>query len=193
MADALLLAVCGRKGHGKDTVGALLAAELGLRSDSFAAPIKAAARDWFGLSEEQVNGTIEQKETLDPRWDRTPREIMQLLGTEVGRAIHADVWARAAVERHRAQERWWAGTVITDCRFPNEARIVREAGGVLVYVVRPGVGENAFSAHASEREIEAIGATADHRIDNDGDLDDLDAAVCRLVEQLHAGRSSCSR
>ncbi len=171
----MLIGIVGKKQHGKSTAAAVLADMHGLEVDAFAAPIKAAAREWFGLTTHQVDG--DQKQVIDPRWDRTPREIMQLLGTEVARTIHPDVWARAAIARHDKRMahpltgfRQFKGTVIADVRFLNEATLLREAGGVLIYVVRPGLADDEFSNHASETAVAAIGAGAHITVKNSGSL-----------------------
>jgi hypothetical protein len=197
---SMLIAITGKKGHGKDSVGRILASELNLRLDAFAAPIKSAAKEWFDLSEGQVNGTIEQKETIDPRWGITPRFVLQTMGTEVARSIHPDVWARALIRRHEsamaeAARKWEhgpgayrpVGTVITDLRFENEANIIRSHGGIILYVTRSSISENEFSAHASEVSVETIGAKADYFIRNDGTLDDLQRQVSALAYDLRTG------
>lgn len=170
----MIIGITGKRGHGKNAVGGLFldhlrARGVRVRMDSFAAPIKTAAKDWFGFTEEQVNGSIEAKETVDRTWGLTPREVMQKLGTEVARSIHQDVWARAAIARHmRSMAKV---TILTDLRFHNEAEWVRKANGVVVYVRRPErllpkVSEK-FAAHASETAIEQIGERADAVVEND--------------------------
>jgi hypothetical protein len=197
---SMLIAITGKKNHGKDSVGRILASELNLRQDSFAAPIKSAAKEWFDLSEGQVNGMIAEKETIDPRWGITPRFVLQTMGTEVARSIHPDVWARALIRRHEsamaeAARKWEhgpgayrpVGTVVTDLRFENEAHIIRSHGGIILYVTRGSISENEFSAHASETSVETIGAKADYFIRNDGTLDDLQRQVSALAYDLRTG------
>jgi len=77
------------------------------------------------------------------------RRLMQVLGTEVGRNILGpDVWVHAW--RRRVVALGSASIVAADVRFPNEARAVRDAGGEVWWIDRPGCGP---SAHASERSI----------------------------------------
>lgn len=191
MSRPILIGITGRKHHGKDAVADWLTARYGVTKDAFAEPIKQAAMAWFGLSTEQCYGSL--KEVVDERWGQTPREIMQKLGTEVARSIHPDVWARAAMKRHQdraiqftkpSMHVSYRGTVIADCRFFNEARILREQGGVILYVVRPGLANNALSEHDSERFIEQIGATAELHVLNDGTLEDLQDNVAMLEGQI---------
>jgi len=199
----MLIGITGRKYAGKNTVADVLAEHFGLAVDAFARPIKDAGRDWFGLSAAQTDGEL--KEVLDERWGRTPREIMQLLGTEVGRLIHPDVWAKAAMLRHRRRMvrteppvfvrdtpgvplGGWCGTVIADVRFPNEAAIIKANGGILIYVVRLGHEAGAFSRHASEAHVEAVGATADFEIRSESGVPTLQGHVRALIRRIEAER-----
>lgn len=173
----MIIGITGRKGHGKDTVGRLLRERHGFRTLAYADPLKASAKLIFGLTEEQVNGPLAVKETVDPRWGLTPREIMQRLGTEVGRSIHLETWTRSTFLRiDAAPEMSWA---ITDVRFPNEAEAVRARGGLVVLVRRPGMYTGQHEGHASERGVDEI--TPDIVIDNSGTLDDLVDAVDAMV------------
>lgn len=194
----MIFGLVGKKGSGKDTVAHFLAKRYCVERTAFAAPLKEAAQVIFGLSDRQVNGTIEDKETVDPRWGLTPREIMQRLGTEVGRGICEDVWVRRCRQRieESARPRFVGGVdlsggerrgtkhwAITDVRFPNEAAMVRDLGGVIVLVRRPvdpGVG----SAHASERFADEV--VPDWTIDNCGTLADLDNEAIRLFREMVA-------
>lgn len=187
-----LIGVIGRKQHGKNSVGRALALA-GYVEDSFAAPLKAAVKVALGMSEDQVDGDL--KETVDDRYGITPRHAMQTLGTEWGRdRICDDVWIRAAMDRHRVRREvaegnpddWvlcngtaFAGTILTDVRFHNEAAAIRDAGGVVIYVVRPGLDTD--DNHASERDIEDIAAEfGTYIVRNDGDLEMLYAKVAEL-------------
>ena len=67
----------------------------------------------------------------------TARDLPQTLGTEWGRRVNRDLWttcARRAIERN---QRAGVPTVITDMRFPNEYKLVRELGGECWFIDRP--------------------------------------------------------
>jgi hypothetical protein len=134
----------------------------------------------------------------------TPRKAMQLLGTEWGRACYAPVWVeytfRKANElltgvRVRSKP-FDAGTgtsgkgsyivdrtdlvFITDVRFTNEIRAVKEAGGEVWKIVRPSLEvDDGYGAHASEAEIDAPenDELLDAAIVNDGTLAELEEKV----------------
>jgi len=159
-----LLGLTGRAGSGKDTVAAHLAERNDFTRLSFAAPLKALACKWFGFTDEQVN-TLDGKETPDPRWcgpdgnARTPREVLQILGTEGFRAVDPDFWlkiARRSVEECAACGD--SGVVFTDLRFPNEADMIRSLGGHVVRVVKLDGPGTVHGAHASEALLDEIRA-----------------------------------
>lgn len=179
----MIIGITGRKGHGKDTLGAMFM-QWGFQRDFFAAPIKEAVKVALNMTDDQVHGTVDIKETVDPRYGITPRWAMQSLGTEWGRThIHEDVWALACMSRIDSSS--YPDWVITDTRFLNEARIIRENEGYLVRIVRPGADNGQFEDHPSEREIGLIDAHVD--IISDGTLAQLEAVAKNLYGALRAG------
>jgi len=115
----------------------------------------------------------------------TPRFALQLLGTEWGRACYPDVWIDLGVRTARSVIGGGAVVVvITDCRFINEARGVRAAGGVVWRIVRPGSAvSGAIAAHVSEAEQDRqeIQPYVSRTIVNDGTLVELEAKVVAAV------------
>lgn len=63
----------------------------------------------------------------------TYRKILQVLGTEVGRSIYADIWIDALFKDYSEGSNW----VITDVRFPNEAKAIKDKGGIIIRINRP--------------------------------------------------------
>lgn len=209
-ATLRLIGICGRKRHGKDSVGRILRENYGFRITAFADPVKRVAMDVYGLSWEQCYGDGPEKEAVEPRWGLSPRVIMQRIGTEVGRSIHPDTWIRHTldnilsaadgegfVERDDVGRRFsrvppavastlWA---VTDVRFPNEADAIRAAGGTVLKVVRPSLGVPT-DEHPSETSVDLV--VADHTVVNDGTLDDLRDRVTEALG-LHTARSVTAR
>ena len=155
-------------GCGKTTVADLLLAH---RRVSFAAPLKSAV--WRLLDELGMDGfhfVYSDKEAIIPELGVSARHMMQTLGTEWGRAcVHPDFWvmiARAKTQRIMADD---GSVVIDDVRFPNEAAMIRELGGELWRIERPGVSYH--GSHESEGGLEDI--TPDRVIANDRTIDQL--------------------
>ena len=92
------------------------------------------------------------------------RQLLQRLGNEAGRSVLGeDVWVRTLFERCPVR------TVISDCRYPNEAEAIRARGGLVIRVERPGYGP--INGHTSEIALD--GFDFDSVIDNDGTVEDL--------------------
>ena len=162
----MIVGLTGRAGSGKDSVGAMLRKEYGAALLSFAAPLKTLCRDLFDLTDEQVN-TLEGKETPDPRWTsaegkaRTPREILQLIGTEGFRAVDPSFWVKRAMANATTLIRGGAPVVVfTDVRFPNECAAIRDSGGIVLRLAKsdgPGTDQ---AGHASEAQIDTLDVDA---------------------------------
>jgi hypothetical protein len=155
-------------GCGKSTLADLLIEHQLL---SFAAPLKRAV--WRLLDDLGLKGfryVYTDKEAIIPELGVSARHMMQTLGTEWGRAcIHPDFWvmiARAEAQRTMADG---GSVVIDDMRFPNEAAMIRDLGGELWRIDRPGVSYD--GDHSSEGGLEDI--TPDRVIVNDGTIDQL--------------------
>jgi hypothetical protein len=155
-------------GCGKTTVADLFIEH---QRVSFAAPLKEAVSNMLHeLGLPGFNYAYIDKEAIVPEVGVSARHMMQTLGTEWGRScIHPDFWvmiARAKTQRIMADGR---SVVIDDVRFPNEAAMIRDLGGELWRIDRPGVSYD--GDHSSEGALEDI--TPDRVIVNDGTIDQL--------------------
>lgn len=171
MAQQIIIGFAGKAGAGKSEATAALWA-LGFKSIAFADPLKRAAAELFGFSHAQMF-TADGKATADAFWGFTPREAMQKLGTEAMRGVFGeDFWLR----RFRLECGDTQRVAVCDVRFPNEAQAVRDAGGRVVLISRPGAGlEGAAAAHPSETALD--GWPFDMEIENDGTVAQLHACV----------------
>lgn len=180
----ILIGLCGAAGAGKGSVASHLADAYGFEEMAFADPLYAAVSAITGKPVKWLKDR-DNKETVIPWIGKSPRQLLQLLGTEFGREmIHSEIWVKRAMWSVR--ESAATGVVITDVRFDNEALAVREAGGVVFEVVRPGAACLAGEAagHSSEAGISRGHILATIR--NEGTLDDLWGAVDAAMASLHA-------
>lgn len=180
-----LIGLIGQARVGKDTVGQHLHENHLFNCRSFAAPMKAMLEAVFGNRFE--SGDREQP--ID--WlGKSPRHLMQTLGTEWGRnCIHPDLWVMLAerewqlhtARRYNAEN--GVSLVFTDVRFHNEADMILRQGGELWHIVRDNGGIAA--GHISE--MNSWDAYRQRRIiHNNGTLDELYAHVDALMEKHHA-------
>lgn len=174
-----LIGLNGYAGAGKDEVARYLQ-QKGWQWESFAAPLRR------GL--ELINPTIDGvqlSELLDTHgWDKVKRtypevrRMLQVIGTEFCRETFGQsCWVEIA------EEKLWEGSsdvpyVYSDVRFDQEIEFIREYGGKVVRVERPGFGP--VNSHSSERLIE----NPDYIIVNDGTLEDLHKKVGELLHAI---------
>ena len=171
----MLIGLCGAAGAGKDTVAGLLEDARGPRIQriAFADPLYKAVAAITGLTVEKLQDRV-VKEAVIPWLGKSPRHLLQTLGTEWGRGmVRQDIWVCIALERARAVLDRGDSVVITDVRFDNEAQAILEAGGEVWKVIRPG-----WKCLADDAEKHASEAGVDDRfvsriVVNDGTVDAL--------------------
>ena len=173
----ILIGLTGKARSGKDTVADYLKKHYRFQTTAFAAPLKAGCKAMFGLSDAQVHGDL--KEVVIPAYGCSPRQLMQWAGTEFGRNIvHPRIWLMQVENTWHsmldaAHETLHSGLVVTDARFENETDMIRENGGVVIHVTRPGVTQ--VAAHSSESGVKV--GPDDIVITNDGSLGMLYAQI----------------
>ena len=221
----MIIGICGLIGSGKDTIADYLQNIHQFRRESFAHSLKDAVAQIFGWDRELLEGRTKEsrhwREQVDPWWAArlkmphlTPRHVLQVWGTEVARrSFHDDIWIAALENKLRKTK---DDVVISDCRFPNEIKSIRNAGGIVIRVVRgpePAWYEAAlslnrgpeanmtwalsrqqlerFNVHASETAW--IGTRFDAVIDNNADgLDRLYSQIKDLVLTHQASKDGPS-
>lgn len=193
MTAPALIGLLGKKRSGKDSFASVLVDDFGFQRVAFADPLRdaALALDPFvgptALPGDLVPSYHRLSEVIDALgWEKAKdfapevRRILQALGTDAIRTLDDGFWVRMAM--HKAAElreptrRWPSGelytpgrpVVVTDVRFPNEAEAIRQAGGVLVRVERPGFDGD---GHATETALD--GFPEDYIVANDADLEAL--------------------
>lgn len=150
----IIIGLTGAIGAGKDTVGDILYSKLlGGVKLSFK---DALVRKLAGVFD--VPRTVfydrEGKDTPHPElFGHTPRHVMQTFGTDWGRKlVHPDVWV-SVVERQIGMLS--CNVTVTDIRFDNEARMIKDQGGVVWHVVRKDNPYDAVegASHEAERGV----------------------------------------
>ena len=141
----------------------------------------------------------------------TPRLLLQLLGTECGRnIIHPNIWVNALMCHYIKSddklirttedllEEWEEGKypnwIITDMRFPNEMKAVKDRGGITIrvnrlniktitdgditikYIPIPNVD---YKEHESETTLD--NSTFDYEINNFGTIEELIEQVKEIL------------
>lgn len=118
----------------------------------------------------------------------SPRYVLQRWGTDYRRDEDPDYWVRRAADtysRCASGENPPPGLANTSTRFPNEVRWIREEGGVVVHIERPGCEPE--SDYVSERPVPWH--PGDYRIANDAGLETLHQRVDALADWLDMTRN----
>lgn len=175
----VLIGITGRKQVGKDTVAKYLCRRHGFVKYAFAQPLKEACRLLFLLSDEQLNDSV-WKETVDTRWGKTPRQIMQMVGTDIFRDhVDQEFWTRHF--QMWLDQQTDENIIVSDVRFQNEADVIKRNGGYIMEVRRPHLHPSQ-DHHASETQvIEGV----DVVLTNEGD-------VHHLFDQVEGSMSKLS-
>ncbi len=174
----MIIALSGYAGAGKDTVADALVANYGFVKYAWADTLRLAAAALNPIVTDhdgeliRYNDVVEKYGYNDAKFMFPEvREILQRIGTEVGRnLIGENVWVDATLRRIERDGNIDADIAITDCRFPNEAHAVKDRGGFIVRVERPGVV--AANAHPSETSLDDW--PFDLTIGNEGPLEAID-------------------
>lgn len=215
----MIIGVLGLIGSGKNTAAELLVEQLPqATTDSFAATLKDAVAAIFSWPRNLLEGDTpesrEWREQPDTWWAQrlgipglTPRWVLQNLGTDVMRChFHEDIWI-ASLERKLLDRTGY--TVVADVRFRNEIAMIRKLGGTLIEVKRGPMPDWYYTAlraaqynepsalqemsttwqHVHRSEWDWAGTSVDYKINNNGSLEDLKAAIYQIYQKLEHPKS----
>lgn len=120
----------------------------------------------------------------------TYRELLQYLGTDLLRnQLHENVWVNAVMSKYKpkgiSKEHWnktkdidyknqleYPNWIITDVRFPNEVKAIKDRNGIIIRVNRYDItGQGKLNPHTSETALDD--AEFDYTIDNHSSIADL--------------------
>ena len=161
----------------------------------FADKLKDIAAHLLGVEPEDFEDPEFKRTTLPSMWwttcdeglqPMTVREFLQKLGTDAMRnGLHTNVWVNAlmadyeCVPADRAPGGWDCDNwVITDTRFPNEAKAIKERDGIIIRIDRPGC--KPVNAHPSETSLDKW--DFDYKIANVSDLFSLKLTVETILK-----------
>jgi hypothetical protein len=197
----MIIGIIGFISSGKGTAGDYLESNWQFKKDSFAKPLKDAVALLFGWDRNMVEGSTKEsrewREKNDYYWTKvlkkpmSPRLALQLFGTQCMREVfHKDFWIASLSKRYNVLKE---NTVVTDCRFKNEIKCIKNLGGYIIHVKRGNDPEwvsgykellanhdhlkieklrkEGYFPHISETDW--IGENVDFCINNDGLLSDL--------------------
>lgn len=176
-----LIGLSGYARSGKDTIADLFAQRHAFTKQSFADPMREAL---YALNPNiDVDGyRVGLKDAVDGMgWETVKalsteyRPLMQRFGTEVGRTLWGqDFWVEQAMGKVVPR------TIFADVRFKNEADAIKDAGGVVWRIERPGTPPT----NGHESEVSLDGYEFDAVLLNDSSLTALYAKAEELLSEV---------
>jgi len=166
----------------------------GWKIKKWAGKLKVIASMLTGIPVEKFEDQEFKKTMLGSEWNMSVRDFLQKLGTDAIRdGLHGNAWVNAlmadyqpisdksyvledgtlfdlrTLPGHPLYPTW----IITDTRFPNEAQAIKDVGGLVIRVDRPGV--KPINNHPSEVGLDNW--DFDYKIANVSDLRALTGTV----------------
>jgi len=152
MTNKTIIALTGPKGVGKTSI----AREIESRDWmdrcilSFADPLRRMIAQIIPMS--LMTDPKEKEVPLDWMGGKSPRQLLQSLGTDWGRDMVSEtIWIDAM--RRMISDQSFDVIIIDDCRFENEAQMVRDMGGIVIGLEREGIAYT--GEHQSEMPVQA--------------------------------------
>lgn len=158
----------GRAKSGKDSLAKILGRH-GYHRIAFADPLKEVVALIANEETHLYHGEVTKEQHCEAL-GMTRRIALQRVGQAIREALGEDVWVNRALREWNSLGR--PATVISDCRYENEAKAIRNLGGIVVRVLRSGAGL-AGEAATHSSEIQLPDGLVDVEINNDGTLGEL--------------------
>lgn len=187
----MLIGLVGNKQAGKSSFADYLEKEYNFTTQAFADPIKNGVKIFFDFNNEQMEGVL--KEVIDKRWGISPRQALQIIGTDIFREYLPNnvsglknLGDKFWIERFKI---WYRrnkdkNIIVSDVRFPNEAKLIKELGGEIVKIERNGL-ENK-DKHISESLVDKI--EFDSMVRNDFSLKEYYQHIDILMSHIYYPR-----
>lgn len=200
-----VIAITGLKGSGKDTIASIICKhDKSFKTIAFADRLKDVCALLFNWEREMLSGRFvesrEWREKPDEFWTKelgvefTPRRALTSVGTDIIRGtIFNNIWD--IIVKKEILDNPNINFVITDCRFANEIRMIKNLNGTIVQVERGekpswwsiaekyNLGELGIEEpvelkpiHASEKDWIGIN-NPEHIFYNNGTLEDLEKEI----------------
>lgn len=167
-----IIALTGAKGVGKSSIAKSLESRDWTNRCvvSFAEPLRKMMSQLIPMS--FMTDPQKKEEPIEWLGGKSPRQLLQSLGTEWGRdMVSQTIWIDSM--RRLIADQPFDVVIIDDCRFANEIAMVREMGGVVIGLQRDTIAYTC--EHSSEQPLDGL----DHLIE----ASDIVVAA-KAIEQL---------
>lgn len=180
----MIIAFTGLAGSGKTTASDYLVQKYGFKKINFKDALVAEMKDRLGDTLEQLVQmyyTAHGIKSVDELFQKKPpvmRALLQNYGTEVRRRDDDNYWVNrwsATIDNCNSEN-----VVVDDCRFLNEAKVVKDYSGTIIRIVRTDITNT--GNHQSE--VEQMNINHDYEfVANNGEQEKLYKYLDDLIEK----------
>ena len=196
-----VIGVAGQFRNGKDEIADYLQLKLDGERTAFATAVKEIFCEAFGVDLDFVE-EWKVKDEPPPGFDSTVRQGLQMIGDGF-RKVKASVWVERCFENFEAMCDTFSRypVIISDTRYVDELKKIRDVGGTSILVYRPGhlnndpngseaqmkpfvqyfLSSGGFEGIVHEGHLTNPPELVDIFLRNDGDLEDLYAKIDKIV------------
>lgn len=189
----MLIGLVGKKNSGKDTFANYLKNKYNFEKYSFAEPLKQILSILFSWDIEKLKGIDENnrewREKIDHYWskklnilDFSPRKAMQIIGTDLFRDNFNENFWVILMEKKINDQLFKKNIVISDCRFENECKMIKENKGIIILIKR-NENNQISDTHKSEN-IQNIIKYIDYTIENNKKIEDFYENIDILMNKI---------
>jgi hypothetical protein len=172
----LIIAISGKAGHGKDSLANIIKKNIGKEKKVFfdricyADKLKDVSADLFSLDRSNLSDLDYKDAPLHHFEGTTPREILQVLGTDISRKLFGNIWVyhyekrvvRTLLDNYHSTDDVIIFT--PDLRFKNEYDALKEFEKTdiidlktcLIRISRPGFSIDIGKEHSSENGLDDV-------------------------------------
>ena len=190
-----IIALCGYKGSGKDTVANYLVDKYNYKHYKISDKLKEIIKILFDLSD---NDLEQKKEEVNDKWNTTPRRLMQFIGTDMFQYklqellpnINRDFWIKSLFTEdlmNKINNENYK-IVISDLRFLHEYEIISNlyVSYSILKVKNNRIEQN--DTHISENEFNQINING--IIQNDSNLETLYNNIDNIIFNMMKGANN---
>jgi hypothetical protein len=171
------IVLCGKKGVGKNQAALFICKKYGYTEVAFADILKYITIDlinvFYGVELDKKTFFSNKKDiVINGLRGKTPRYFLQKIGM-IFRRYNSDIWCMFIANKLKGK------VVITDCRFENELKFVKNINGNVVSIMICRKTKTKDD-HISEK----IDFKTDHSIDNNGTINELNNKLMSILGNI---------
>lgn len=172
-----LIAISGKMGSGKDTLTNIILnyfinKNIKCKNIKFADNLKKSSSL---ITNTTIFDNYNNKDVLIENLNMSIGRFQQIFGTLMRENVNSDIWVYPVIDFYLNNPDTIC--VISDCRFKNEAKMIKNNGGLIFRINKENKSENTRdSEHISETDMDDY-CDYDLVINNNGSIEDLEKII----------------